>query len=93
MVRHANYKKFGLAIRLIRETLKMSQNDLGDKINCHAQYISNIERGSCSMAEEYILDLIKLMKTNNISDLIPTLQKAYIQDSMIKAKRRADKWR
>lgn len=93
MDRVVNYKKFGRAVSLIRESLKMSQSELGEKINCHAQYISNVERGECSMAEEYIMELIKLMKSNSIADLIPTMQTAYIKDCMMKAKRKSDKWR
>jgi transcriptional regulator with XRE-family HTH domain len=39
-------ERFGFAVKLRREELKLTQEDLADKAGIHRTYLSDIERGS-----------------------------------------------
>lgn len=59
----ANDKKFHLILKKRREGLGLSQSELGERLGCTSQYVSNWERSTCEPPFRilkrlaYILDL------------------------------------
>ena len=59
-----DHKKFGKFLKAQRISLKISQTDAAKVAGCHAQFISNIERGLCAPPFELLKVLIGLYKLN-----------------------------
>ena len=43
-------ERFGFAVKIRREELKMTQEDLADKAGIHRTYLSDVERGSRNLS-------------------------------------------
>jgi len=57
-------KTFGLAIRLRRQELEFSQEDLAFKSGLHRTYVSQLERGIKSPSLRVIMVLADALQTN-----------------------------
>jgi transcriptional regulator with XRE-family HTH domain len=61
--RHDIRERFGFAVKLRREELELTQEDLADKAHLPRTYISDIERGSCNVSLiniEHLADALSL---------------------------------
>lgn len=55
-------KKFGKRVRLLRKSIKLSQEDLGFKSDIHRTYIGAVERGEQNISLDNIYKLSKALK-------------------------------
>lgn len=56
-------KAFGRAVRARRESLELSQEDLGFRAKLHRTYVSDIERGARNPTLRIILSLATALQT------------------------------
>lgn len=73
-------KRIGNYFKLARVKAGLTQAEVAKSLSCHTQYLSNVERGVCSISSQHMRKLIKVYKLSNsqvISDLIK-IQKVYL---------------
>ncbi len=61
--------RFGIAVRLRRNELKISQEDFAERAGLHRTYISDLERGKRNVSLENVEKLAKALNLS-ISDLM-----------------------
>lgn len=64
MIADSVLTRFGIAIRILRKQLSLSQEDLAERADLHRTYISDIERGARNVSLESIEKLAAALETN-----------------------------
>jgi len=64
-----NKKNLGIAIRLLRVQLELSQEELADKCGLHRTYIGSVERGERNIAIDNVIKLSAALNCR-VSDII-----------------------
>ncbi len=62
-------RRFGKAVRMLRNELKISQEDFAERAGLHRTYISDLERGRRNVSLENIERLAKALNLS-ISELL-----------------------
>jgi len=57
----------GKFLKQARQAKKITQKELAQKLNCHAQFISNWERGLCLPPETMLVPLSKIVSFNRVA--------------------------
>jgi transcriptional regulator with XRE-family HTH domain len=57
-------KRLGTAIRACRLSLKLSQEQLAEKINCHRNYVGSVERGEQNITVDMLARFAKALRTD-----------------------------
>lgn len=67
--RSAEQSKFGDAIRVRREALNFSQEELAENVGCHRNYMGRIERGEQNITLKMMLRVARALKCS-VQDLM-----------------------
>lgn len=69
-------------IKCARLDLGLSQGELAAKIGCHGQFISNIERGTCSIPPKYLdkLSIALMVSREKIKRAMINDYEAYLNE-------------
>lgn len=65
--------RFGLAVRMRRSELKISQEEFAERANLHRTYISDLERGKRNVSLENVEKLAKALRLS-ISELMKRVE-------------------
>ena len=58
----AHRRRLGDAVRKRRLSLKLSQEALAERIDCHRNYIGNVERGEQNLTVDMLVRFAKALK-------------------------------
>lgn len=79
-----DYKKIGKTIKNIRKARDITQEELAEKINSSAGYISNIESGNKKLSLNKMVDIAKALDTTLDAILISEYKKSEMDCALIK---------
>jgi transcriptional regulator with XRE-family HTH domain len=57
----AHRRRLGEAIRIRRRNLKLSQEKLAEKVDCHRNYVGSVERGEQNLTVDMLMRFAKAL--------------------------------
>jgi transcriptional regulator with XRE-family HTH domain len=66
-------RALGAAVRRRRRYLELTQDEVADKAGCEAQFIADLERGSCNPEFDVLVKIAQAMQTSTsalVTDMI-----------------------
>lgn len=64
MLREINYEKLGLQIKEIRQSRKLTQENLAEMVGCNTSHISNIENNHTQVSLNVLLAIANALNTS-----------------------------